>query len=132
MASKPGAEARVTIGELARLGCRRAQIARLLAVAEGAVRYHLRWKDSLDEDAVNVAALHHHLVEEHGYPGSLRSVQRYYRVRFSRPPRRARCRSVSNVSGDLQVGSRNGQLPRSRWPPVTSDRACYTDLHNAP
>jgi hypothetical protein len=81
------------------------EIARLLGVTEGAVRYHARrmavravdgrgrqrpkaeafvaaiehWRGQQDGGGVNLAALHEWLRREHGYNGSLRSVQRYWR-----------------------------------------------------
>jgi transposase len=62
------------------------------------------WKDSLsEEDGVNLAALHDYLVEEHSYPGSRRSVQRYYRAHFPRSPRRARRRVETPAGAQAQV-----------------------------
>lgn len=87
-------------------------IARQLGVTEGTVRYHLRrigtadgrankafkaeelsevieqWRQWRSELArpVNVQELHEHLVQEYGYQGSYRSVLRYVRRRWGRPP----------------------------------------------
>ena len=112
-------EDRMTIKALGARGQSNREIARLLGVSEGAVRYHRRrqaaeasdgracqrsraaachgaimaWLEASDEPAPsNVAALHAWLVAEHDYPGSLRSVQRYVRRVFPAPPRRARRR----------------------------------------
>ncbi|MBK7250688.1 MAG: IS21 family transposase [Gammaproteobacteria bacterium] len=52
---------------------------------------------------VNVAALHDWLVAEHGYPGSLRSVQRFVGDVYPRPPRRARRRVETPPGAQAQV-----------------------------
>lgn len=90
------------------------QIARQLGVSEGSVRYHLRktasgrqdgrrskvmradplaaaiehwWQQRLGgQRPPNAQELHQHLVEEHRYEGSYRSVLRYVRRRWGRPP----------------------------------------------
>jgi transposase len=110
----------MVIKELARRQVSQSEIARKLGVHEGAVRYHLRrmadgavdgrsrqahlatgWQAAIDAwladevgdiGRLNLAALHDHLVAEHDYRGSLRSLQRYFRARRPRPPRRARRR----------------------------------------
>jgi IS30 family transposase len=95
-------EARMTIKVLNERGATGAEIALLLGVSEGAVRYHVRrmeagavdglsaqplkaaayaeaiehWRQSTEGSGLNLAALHAWLVREHGYDGSLRSVQR--------------------------------------------------------
>lgn len=120
MAAKLGLEAHVVIKELARRAVSQSEIARKLGVQEGTVRYHLRrmaigaidgrlrqtqlavgWQDAIEawlagevgkDGALNLAALHTRLVEEHQYPGSLRSLQRYFRRAYPPPPRRARRR----------------------------------------
>jgi transposase len=139
MAPKLGLEARMTIGELSRRGWSRCQVARALGVTEGAVRYHLRrraagahdgradqphraagWQPAIEvwlasrgaEAPLNLAALHVWLVEEHGYAGSVRSLQRYFRVRFPRPARRAR-RRVETPPG-AQGQADWGEFPRVR------------------
>ena len=87
--AKLGAEARVAIAELARVGCPRTQIARLLGVARQA---HLAagwhqvieyWRASLAHaEAVNLAALLDYLVEEHSYrPYSRHSPRRSFFLR---------------------------------------------------
>ena len=86
-------------------------VARLLGVTEGTVRYHRKrrsagaadgrsrqdlkaaahagaiahWRDQQADGRVNIAALHDWLRREHGYDGSLKSVQRYWKWRFPAP-----------------------------------------------
>ncbi len=121
----------MTIMELSRRGWSKSQIARTLSVTEAAVRYHLRrqadgavdgrtnktslaepWHDAIchwleaqggEQAPVNLAALHAYLVEEHDYPGSLRSVQRYFRRRFPQPRRRARRRVETPPGAQAQA-----------------------------
>lgn len=127
MAPKLNLEARMTIQHLTSRGCTQSKVARLLGVSEGAVRYHLRrsgiadgrsrqeflasgfrdaiaiWLESVGEGPVNLAALHAYLVEEHAYRGSLRSIERYFRVHFPRPKRRARRRVETPPGAQTQV-----------------------------
>jgi transposase len=136
-AVKLDAEGRVTIEQLASRGRSGREIARLLGVCESTVRYHLgrqesgavdgrslqphaaaEWSTAIatyierSPDApVNLAALHDWLVAEHGYAGSLRSVQRYYRAQFPRPQRRAR-RRVETPPGA------QAQIDWAEWPGV--------------
>lgn len=96
-------------------GGTKSEIARLLQVSEEAVRYHLRrleagasdgrarqvfkaqayaaeiasWREQ-QAGRINLAALHDWLGEEHGYDGSLKSVQRYWARTYSTPQVRAR------------------------------------------
>lgn len=129
---KLGSRARMTIEELADRGANHCAIARTLEVTEGTVRYHLRraaegavdgrsrqehlaagWHDRIspwlettekDEDgAVNLAELHDWLVEECGYPGSLRSLQRYVAVTFPQPKVRARRRVETPAGAQAQA-----------------------------
>lgn len=119
----------MTIQHLASLGQPQRQIARVLGVTEGAVRYHLRrlaagardgraqqpflaagfgeaiahYLSSLDDGPVNVAALHDWLVAEHGYQGSLRSVQRYYQAHYPKPRQRARRRIETPPGAQAQA-----------------------------
>lgn len=109
----------VTLENLAERGVPNREIARLLRISEGNVRYHLRRKatgaldgrsnqqrtaaafrgaideylESVGEIAPsNVADLHAYLVREFAYPGSLRSLQRFVREAFPQPKVRARRR----------------------------------------
>jgi hypothetical protein len=93
-------EARVAIRTLVSRGTSNSAMARLLDVTEGAVRYQVArmssgridgrskipkascvaaaidfWRESEAAGPINLAALHEWLVREHGYDGSLRSVQ---------------------------------------------------------
>jgi transposase len=125
----------MTIRCLAKTGQSRRQIARTLGVSEGAVRYHLKrleervvdgrsqqkqlaedWSEAIahfleepQDGPVNLAALHDWLVEEHGYPGSLRSVERYYAKHYPKPKCRAR-RRVETPPGA------QAQADWSEWP----------------
>ncbi|MDO9069568.1 MAG: IS21 family transposase [Deltaproteobacteria bacterium] len=125
----------MTIQHLASIGQSRRQIARVLAVDESTVRYHLEriaqgavdgrglqpfaaepygeaiahYLSSLGDGPVNITALHQWLAAEHGYPGSLRSLQRYYRARYPRPRLRAR-RRVETPPGA------QAQADWSEWP----------------
>jgi transposase len=130
MAPKLDLEARMTIKTLRELGSTAGSIARTLGVTEGAVRYHLRRQAAAVEDGrakqthlaakwdaaivcwlagqgegapTNLAALHAWLVAEHDFPGSLRSVQRYFRARFPRPRRRARRRVETPPGAQTQI-----------------------------
>ena len=103
----------VTIQVLNEKGENNCQVARVLEVSEGTVRYHLRraasgavdgrstqpfraeavaeaigvWFEAhgQSERPVNVKDLHEHLIAEHGYAGSYNSVRRYVRSRYPRP-----------------------------------------------
>jgi len=122
-------EIRMTIKTLAAKGMPKRRIARELSLSEGTVRYHLRrladgasdgrarqqrragayraaidhWLAQHGAAPVNVAALHDWLVAEHGYPGSLRSVQRFVGDVYPRPPRRARRRVETPPGAQAQV-----------------------------
>lgn len=122
----------MTIEELAARGVNHCAIARTLEVTEGAVRYHLRrrqegavdgrskqarlaagWHDRIapwlatcekdEEGAVNLAELYDWLVEECGYRGSLRSLQRYVAATFPQPKLRARRRVETPPGAQAQV-----------------------------
>ena len=106
-------EARVTIKTLVSRGTTNTAVARLLGVTEGSVRYHMsrmvtgavdgrgmkpfkaapqaeaieHWRQSQQDGALNLAALHTWLMAEHGYDGSLRSVQRFWAKHY--PARRS-------------------------------------------
>lgn len=127
----------MTLKHLAALGQPQREIARILGVTEGAVRYHLRrlsagatdgrtqqpflaadsaeaiahYVASGSDGPVNLAALHAWLVAESGYRDSLRSVQRYFRAHFPRPRLRARRRVETPPGAQAQVDS-------SEWPRV--------------
>jgi hypothetical protein len=140
-------EACVTISCLVQKCQSLRQIARILGVTEGAVRYHVKrqadgstdgraeqqfladgWSDHIarylevvDNGPVNLAALYDWLVAEHHYLGSLRSLQRYFRRRYPHPARRAR-RRVETPPG-AQAG-----LPRrerGRWHPAEDRRSRF-------
>jgi transposase len=122
-------EARMTIKHLAARGQSRRQIARMLGICEGSVRYHLRrqaagavdgrsrqphlavgWSRAIacylemtGAGPANLAALHDWLVAEHGYPGSLRSLQRYFRRHYPRPRKRARRRVETPPGAQAQA-----------------------------
>lgn len=117
----------MTIHCLADRGQSGRAIARMLGVSEGTVRYHLSregvedgrthqkqlaegWLEaielyltSLGAGPVNMADLYDWLVSEHGYHGSLRSVQRYFRRRYPKPKRRARRRVETPPGAQAQV-----------------------------
>jgi transposase len=114
---------------LAQKGQSKREIARLLGVSESTVRYHLQrqaegahdgrgdqrhlaedwgeaiahYVESMDGGAVNLAALHDWLVAEHDYPGSLRSVQRFWRRHYPKPRRRARRRVETPPGAQAQA-----------------------------
>ncbi|MBC7360392.1 MAG: IS21 family transposase [Desulfacinum sp.] len=123
-------EARMTIRHLCSKGVSNREVARLLGVSEGAVRYHRSrqeqgavdgrskqpqlaeaWSEaiehylsSIDRDApLNLAALHEWLMAEHDYPGSLRSIQRYFRKHYPKPRKRARRRVETPPGAQAQV-----------------------------
>lgn len=169
-------EIRMTIKTLAAKGVPKRAIARQLDLSEGTVRYHLgrlaegatdgranqprragvaadaiaHWM--ANHDRSNLAALHAWLAAEHGYTGSLRSVQRYVADVFPPPPKRARRRVETPPGAQAQVDW--AQFPRmivggeqvtlhafhlvlshSRfgavvWMP-TEDSLCWLAAHNA-
>lgn len=113
-----GREEVVTIEVLHERGCAKREIGRQLGIDEKAVRYRLArravgavdgraeqpflaeavseviaaWIDAAAGRGVNLALLHEHLVAEHHYGGSYKSVQRYVRAKFPRPKLRTRRR----------------------------------------
>lgn len=135
-------EAKMTIKKLYENGCSKAHIADLLGVSEGTVRYHVKrieaaaqdgradqarvaaayaeaieyWHGSQGEGPINASALHAFLVAEQDYPGSLRSVQRYYRERYPAPKQRARRRVETPPGAQAQVDW--AVFPDWRWLPV--------------
>jgi transposase len=104
-------------------------VARLLGVTEGTVRYHRKrrsadaadgrskqdlkaavhaeaighWRDQQADGRVNLAALHEWLRREHGYDGSLKSVQRYWKRTFPALAIRARRRVETPAGAQAQV-----------------------------
>ena len=171
-------EARVTLRKLAELGRSRRDIARTLGVAESTIRYHLQrmeqgaidgrslqkhmaedWSSAIghylgtdeDEGPVNLAALHDWLVGEHGYPGSLRSLQRYFAKHFPKPRRRARRRIETPPGAQaqadwaewprVQIGGRvvyayqfhlrlsHSRFPATVWSPRV-DQLSWHHVHN--
>lgn len=128
----------VTIQVLAEKGQNHCEIARVVGVTEGTVRYHLRRVAEGAEDGrlakpfkaesmgaviaawhaerrgrrrpVNVQALYEHLVAEYGYEGSYRSVLRYVRRHYPRPKIRT-YRRVETPPG-AQTQTDWGEYPR--------------------
>jgi transposase len=119
---------RMTIATLKEKGVPNTEIARMLEVTEGAVRYHVeraatgavdgrslqkpkaaKWADVISErigaggERLNLAVLHDHLVREHDYEGSLRSLQRYVSKHFPKPPLRARRRVETPPGAQAQA-----------------------------
>jgi transposase len=122
-------EGRVTIKALVSRGASNAAVARLLGVSEGLVRYHVarvaactvdgrgmkpfraasvaeaieHWRQSQQDGAINLAALHAWLVAEHAYDGSLRSVQRFWARHYPAPALRARRRVETPAGAQAQA-----------------------------
>jgi transposase len=118
---------RMTIATLKEKGVPNTAIARMLEVTEGAVRYHVERaaKGAVDgrsrqlqkaatlaaviaermanTDRPNLAWLHDLLVNEHGYQGSLRSLQRYVQKQFPKPAIRARRRVETPPGAQAQT-----------------------------
>jgi transposase len=127
----------VTIHVLSEKGVPARAVARTLGVTEGTVRYHRRrarehavdgrakphaaaalahvvdrWRERHGDQARpgNVRELYEELVREHGYRCSYKSVVRYVRSRFGRPPLRT-FRRVETPPG-AQAQSDWGKWPR--------------------
>lgn len=122
-------EGRTAMAVLLEQGHSQSAVARLLGVSEGAVRYHRKrwsagsidgrskqalkaaahaeaisvWRSLQDGKAINLGALHDWLVREHGYEGSLRSVQRYWSRTYPAPAIRARRRVETPAGAQAQV-----------------------------
>lgn len=128
--AKLSSEDVVTVSSLVKRGLSNVEIARLLGVSEGAVRYHRRrieegavdgrskqpflaeeYRPAIDqylesvreEIPSNVTDLFDYLVAEHEYPGSLRNLQRYVRMAFPPPPLRARRRVETPPGAQAQA-----------------------------
>jgi transposase len=123
------AEAKRTMTFLARKGHSNSEVARLLGVTEGAVRYQAKrtaagavdgrsnqqskaepfavaiadWHSQQEGEGVSLPALYAWLRDEHGYEGSLRSVQRYCKRVFPAPAIRARRRVETVIGAQAQV-----------------------------
>ena len=121
-------EARRTIKTLAKRGATNSHIARLLGVTEGAVRHHVarlqtgaldgrsrqepkaacvavaidHWRQMQGDAPINLAVLHAWLVSEHGYSGSLRSIQRYWARSYPAPGVQARLAAFEWMRAVLQ------------------------------
>jgi len=117
----------MTIQVLRERGCSKRAIARQLGVDEKAVRYRLgrqgapdgradkpfraerlrpvidRWVEESRDPGLNLMALYDHLVEEHGYAGSYRSIQRFVRRHYPRPRIRTRRRVETPPGAQGQV-----------------------------
>lgn len=119
----------MTIKTLSEKSVSNREIARLLGITEGAVRYQrarmasgapdrrsLRtgiadtyaeaiehWRSVRVDEAINLAALHEWLVREHDFEGSLRSVQRHWTKHYPAPKIRARRRVETPPGAQSQV-----------------------------
>ena len=114
---------------LLKQGHSQSAVARLLGVTEGTVRYHHKrrsagvldgrskqtfkaadyaeaishWRSQQEDGRVNLVDLHRWLQREHGYGGSLRSVQRYWKATYPAPKVRARRRVETPAGAQAQV-----------------------------
>ena len=119
----------MSLKHLAERGQSNRRIAEILGVDESTIRYHLGrqaaavtdgrarqqhlaegWTEAitcylaaLAEGPLNLAGLHDWLAREHGYEGSLRSLQRYFRNQFPAPKRRARRRVETPPGAQAQA-----------------------------
>lgn len=128
----------VTIHVLSEKGQSNSEIARTLGVTEGTVRYHQRrraenavdgrknkprkadglgyvigaWMDAHGKASrpANVEELYEHLISEHNYEGSYRSVLRYVRAQYP-PPKIRTYRRVETPPG-AQAQTDWGSFPR--------------------
>jgi transposase len=122
-------EGRTAMAVLLERGHSQSAVARLLGVSEGTVRHHRKrwasgvgdgrskqvlkaaahaeaithWRDQQEDGRVNLAALHDWLCREHGYDGSLKSVQRYWSRTYPAPAIRARRRVETPAGAQAQV-----------------------------
>lgn len=114
---------------LLKQGHSQSAVGRILGVSEGTVRYHRKrwasgasdgrsnqplkaskhaeaiehWRSQQGDGRVNLAALHDWLCREHGYDGSLKSVQRYWNRTYPAPAIRARRRVETPAGAQAQV-----------------------------
>lgn len=122
-------EAREAMAVLLDRGHGKSEVAHLLGVSEGTVRYHEKrmksgavdgrslqqgvssshadaiahWRSMQGDGAINLAELHAWLWREHGYGGSLRSIQRYWKRTWPAPAIRARRRVETPPGAQVQV-----------------------------
>jgi transposase len=122
-------EERTAMSVLFEQGHSQSAVARLLAVSEGTVRYHRKrmkgavvdgrskqvpkaaafsdgietWRSQQAGGRINLALLHDWLSREHGYTGSLKSVQRYWKRTYPAPKIRARRRVETPPGAQAQV-----------------------------
>jgi hypothetical protein len=66
-------------------------------------------------EAVNLALMYAWLCAEHGYPGTLRSLERYVRARYPRPRIRARRRIETPPDAQAQGGLGGVSARADRW-----------------
>jgi transposase len=123
------AEERTAMSVLLEQGHSQSAVARLLGVSEGTVRYHRKrmkgaaldgrskqvpkaaafsaaieaWRSQQAEGRINLAPLHDRLCREHGYTGSLKSVQRYWKRTYPAPKIRSRRRVETPPGAQAQV-----------------------------
>ncbi len=119
----------MSLKHLAERGQSKRRIAEILCVDESTIRYHLGrqaaaagdgrarqqhlaegwteaitcYLEALAEGPLNLAGLHDWLAREHGYEGSLRSLQRYFSRHYPAPKRRARRRVETPPGTQAQV-----------------------------
>ncbi len=122
-------EGRTAVAALLKQGHCPSAVACLLGVTEGAVRSRRRrratdavdgrskqeskaagyseaighWRSQQEDGRVNLAALHGWLRYEHGYDGSLKSVQRYWARTYPAPLLRARRRVETPIGAQVQI-----------------------------
>jgi transposase len=124
-----GVEELTAMAVLLKQGHSQSAVGRILGVSEGTVRYHRKrwasgasdgrsnqplkaskhaeaiehWRSQQGDGRVNLAALHDWLCREHGYDGSLKSVQRYWNRTYPAPAIRVRRRVETPAGAQAQV-----------------------------